>query len=233
MAEFHIAERFVSINGEAAHAGELAVFLRFTGCNLHCSYCDTAWANAQDAPYTVYTTQELCEYVRETGVNNVTLTGGEPLLQAPFVSELFALCHREGLHTCLDTSGCMLTDEVKELLGQTDRVLLDVKYTTDADYRENVGCGINAPMAFLDYLTEQRIPTTLRQVIIPTVNDSEEQILRLRQISRTHKNVDKVELLPFRKLCTVKYDNMGIEFPFAHLPEPTREQMQRLEGLLK
>lgn len=211
------------------------IFLQ--GCPLRCKCChnpdtwDTKGGTEHTSASLVARALRFREYFGKDG--GVTVSGGEPLLQAPFVSELFALCHREGLHTCLDTSGCILTDEVKELLGQTDRVLLDVKYTTDADYRENVGCGINAPMAFLDYLTEQRIPTTLRQVIIPTVNDSEEQILRLRQISRAHENVDKVELLPFRKLCTVKYDNMGIEFPFAHLPEPTREQMQRLEGLLK
>ncbi len=106
MAEFRIAERFVSINGEAAHAGELAVFLRFTGCNLNCSYCDTAWANAQDAPYTVYSTQELCDYVKETGVKNVTLTGGEPLLQED-LPELLEALHALGVRTEIETNGSM------------------------------------------------------------------------------------------------------------------------------
>jgi pyruvate formate lyase activating enzyme len=91
---------------------------------------------------------------------------------------------------------------------------------------------MEAPMAFLDYLTEQRIPTTLRQVIIPTVNDTEEQVLALRRIAESHANVDKVELLPFRKICQVKYDSLGLTFPFGHLPEPSKEEMRELERIL-
>lgn len=104
MAEFKVCERFVSINGEAAHAGELAVFLRFCGCNLQCSYCDTAWANAENAPYTVYTTQELCDYVASTGVKNVTLTGGEPLLQE-HLPELLGALHALDVRTEIETNG--------------------------------------------------------------------------------------------------------------------------------
>ncbi len=124
MAEFHIAERFVSINGEAAHAGELAVFLRFTGCNLNCSYCDTAWANAQDAPYTVYTTQELCDYVKGTGVKNVTLTGGEPLLQKD-LPELLAELHALGVRTEIETNGSM---PIAELAKTASRPAFTLDY---------------------------------------------------------------------------------------------------------
>ena len=86
---------------------------------------------------------------------------------------------------------------------------------------------------FCSYLKEKNISTTLRQVIIPTVNDSEENILKLKKLVDSHGNVDKVELLPFRKICQVKYDDMGIEFPFGNLPEPTREKMSELEEILK
>lgn len=81
MAVFNVAETFVSINGEGVLAGQLAVFVRFTGCNLRCSFCDTMWANEADAPHTKMTAEEICEAVRKTGVHNVTLTGGEPLLR--------------------------------------------------------------------------------------------------------------------------------------------------------
>jgi pyruvate formate lyase activating enzyme len=171
------------------------------------------------------------EYFGEQG--GVTVSGGEPLLQAEFVAALFELCHREGLNTCLDTSGCILTPEVKILLAHTDRVLLDIKYTDDTDYREYVGCSMSGPMAFLDYLSSQGIPTTVRHVIIPTVNDTESGMLSLKSISGSYANVDKVELLPFRKICQVKYDSLGIEFPFAHIPEPSKAQMLRLEHILK
>ena len=79
---YKVAEKFVSINGEGPLAGELAVFLRFCGCNLDCGYCDTRWANTADAEYELASEEELVAYVKSTGVKNVTLTGGEPLLQA-------------------------------------------------------------------------------------------------------------------------------------------------------
>ncbi len=78
--KFKIAEKFVSINGEGTKAGQLAVFIRLCGCNLNCSYCDTKWANEKDVSYLEMTEDELVEYVKNTGVYNVTLTGGEPLL---------------------------------------------------------------------------------------------------------------------------------------------------------
>ena len=206
------------------------------GCPLRCKCCHNpdTWEMDGGKEYTpeelVASALRFREYFGEEG--GVTVSGGEPLLQAEFVKKLFELCHREGLNTCLDTSGCILTPDVKDLLRHTDRVLLDVKYTSDADYRSYVGCGLDAPMAFLDYLESKMIPTTLRQVIIPTVNDSEAQVLELRRIAQAHANVDKVELLPFRKLCQVKYDGLGIDFPFGHLSEPTKEQMSRLEQVL-
>ena len=212
-------------------------FVIFTqGCPLRCKCCHNpdTWDVDGGKLYTpadlVTRALRFREYFGADG--GVTVSGGEPLLQAAFVTEIFRLCHEAGLHTCLDTSGCILSDEVKALLAHTDRVLLDVKYTTDAAYRAYVGCGMGTPMAFLDYLEAQRIPTTLRQVIIPTVNQTEEQVLVLRGIAEAHANVDKVELLPFRKICQVKYDSLGMEFPFAHIPEPSRADMSRLERVL-
>ena len=169
-------------------------------------------------------------YFGETG--GMTLSGGEPLLQAPFCTEVFTRCKEKGIHTCLDTSGSVLNEAVKAMLSVTDRVLLDVKYTDPEQYRQYVGCELEAPLAFLEYLNQQDIPTTLRQVIIPTLNDNAKNIAALKAIAQTHGCVDKVELLPFKKICQTKYDALGISFPFAELPTPTKEQMQALEMIL-
>ena len=238
MSESGVKGRVHSIQSMGTLDGPGVRFVIFLqGCPLRCGCCHNpdTWDIKGGTEYTaeelVARAMRFREYFGREG--GVTVSGGEPLLQADFVRELFELCHKEGLNTCLDTSGCILNDEVRQLLGVTDRVLLDIKYTDDKLYRENVGCGIATPIAFLEYLTEQGIPTTLRQVIIPTLNDNESNILSLRKIVESHKNVDKTELLPFRKICQVKYDNMKLDFPFCHIPEPTREKMQELEELLK
>ena len=238
MSESKIMGRVHSIQSMGTLDGPGVRFVIFLqGCPLRCKCChnpDTWDVNGGQ----LYTAEELVsravrfkEYFGREG--GVTVSGGEPLLQAELVREIFELCHEKGIGTCLDTSGCVLDSRVKALLSVTDRVLLDVKYTSDREYRENVGCSMKAPLDFLHYLCDQGIPTTVRQVIIPTKNDSEDNARALREIISAHKNVDKVELLPFRKICTVKYDKMGLEFPFGHLPEPTREKMSRLEAILK
>ena len=210
------------------------VFLK--GCNLRCGCCHNpdTWELSGGSEYNPEEIVEKAirykEYFGEKG--GITISGGEPLLQAEFTKELFELCHTKGINTCLDTSGSILNDAVKELLKVTDRVLLDIKYTADEDYKKYVGCSFSAPLEFLDYLEQQKIPTTLRQVIIPTLNDGEENIKRLKRIADSHKNVDKTELLPFKKICQVKYDNLGIEFPFAKLPEPDKAIMDRLNSFL-
>lgn len=84
---YEVVEHFVSINGEGPLAGQLAVFVRFKGCNLSCLYCDTKWANEPDVPARVMTAEEIHQAIMETGVRNVTLTGGEPL-NRPYISEL-------------------------------------------------------------------------------------------------------------------------------------------------
>jgi pyruvate formate lyase activating enzyme len=151
----------------------------------------------------------------------VTVSGGEPLLQVSFVKAFFEACHERGMNTCLDTSGSILTDEVKALLSVTDRVLLDIKYPTDEQYRAFVGCGIDTPLAFLDYLNEQGIATTLRQVIIPTLNDNEQNIAFLKALVAAHPCIDTVELLPFKKICSVKYEQLCLPFRFAAYDEPS------------
>lgn len=121
---FPVAERFVSINGEAAHVGELAAFIRFRGCNLCCSYCDTRWANSPDAPAVDMTAGELTEWVLSTGVRNVTLTGGEPLLQPEIHTLTDALISR-GIRVEIETNGSV---SVEKLARRELRPVLTLDY---------------------------------------------------------------------------------------------------------
>ncbi len=211
------------------------VFLQ--GCPLRCGCCHNPDTWHPDGG-TAYTAAELAaragryrEYFGREG--GITVSGGEPLLQARFVSELFALCHERGISTCLDTSGCLLNGEIKALLASTDRVLLDIKYTSEALYREHVGCELSQVLSFLRYLDEQRIPTTVRQVILPPLNADEASARALRELVDRYRCVDKVELLPFKKICAIKYEELGIPFKFASLPTPDAETMRRLNAILQ
>lgn len=211
------------------------VFLQ--GCNLRCKCCHNpdTWEMQSEKTFTPEEIVEKAlnyrEYFGEKG--GITLSGGEPLLQPEFAYEIFRLCHENRINTCLDTSGSILNNQVKKLLAETDRVLLDIKYTENALYLENVGCSIDKPMEFLEYLNEQKIPVTLRQVIIPTLNDNEENIEKLNEIVKKYSCIDKVELLPFKKICQTKYDSMNIPFPFAYKETPTKEMMDKLNNLLR
>ena len=206
------------------------------GCNLRCGCCHNPETQSMSGGK-LYTPEEIFEKVtrcrsyfgKEGGI---TLSGGEPLLQADFAYELFGICKSEGINTCLDTSGSLLNAKVKRMLTRTDRVLLDIKYTNDEDYIKYAGCSLDSVLKFLSYLDAEGIKTTLRQVIIPTLNDTEENIAKLKKIADMHSCVDKTELLPFKKICAVKYADMGIRFPFEDIPTPTAEAMKTLNGLL-
>lgn len=210
------------------------VFLQ--GCNLRCGCCHNpdTWEMLGGTEYTpeqiLNKAIQFKEYFGKTG--GITFSGGEPLLQAQFVKEVFSLCKKNGINTCLDTSGSIMNTDVKALLSVTDMVLLDIKYTSDELYHKHVGCSINAPLTFLSYLNENNIPVILRQVIIPTLNDNKESILRLKEIAQNNSCVIKTELLPFKKICQTKYDTLKIKFPFADIPQPDKALINSLEELI-
>ncbi len=119
---FPVAERFVSINGEGQKAGELAVFVRFRKCNLRCTYCDTQWANLDDCPVEMMSAEDIVDYVKSTEVKNVTLTGGEPLLQ----SEIYELIEKlmvNGHNVEIETNGSISIEKLSQKSCRPDFTL--------------------------------------------------------------------------------------------------------------
>ena len=206
------------------------VFLQ--GCNLRCGCChnpetwDLGKGKEIDSLELVNKALRYKEYFKDNG--GITLSGGEPLLQVEFSKDVFKKAKEVNINTCLDTSGSILNDKVKELLEYTDRVLLDIKYTNNEDYLKYVGCDLDQVLRFLDYLEEKNIQTTLRQVIIPTLNDNFENINKLNEIINKYQCIDKVELLPFKKICQTKYDNLNIEFKFKIFNETSNDLIEKL-----
>lgn len=207
------------------------------GCNLRCGCCHNpeTWRLDGGDEYTALEIFEKAKRFKSYygAKGGITVSGGEPLLQSDFVFELFSLCRSFGINTCLDTSGSIINKEVLRVLSVTDRVLLDIKYSNDEDYKKYVGCSIEKPLSFLETLEAMVIPTTLRNVIIPTLNDNPDNISFLNGLTEKFKCIDKIELLPFKKICQVKYDDLKMNFKFNHIPEPSHELMQHLNSLLK
>ena len=222
----HSLESFGTVDGPGVR---FVVFVQ--GCPMRCAYCHNPDTWPMDGGTMMEPAEIYEQYKRNEGFykgGGITVTGGEPLMQIDFLIDLFTLAKADNVHTCLDTSGDVLNDDVKALLLSTDRVLLDIKYTDNESYKENVGCDYDRVIEFLAYLDSNRIPTTLRQVIIPTINDNKENIDILNTLANSYSCVSKVELLPFKKICQTKYDDMNLNFPFGKLEAAKKEDVQAL-----
>lgn len=112
---YKVVEKFISINGEGKRSGELAIFIRFAGCNLNCSYCDTTWANEKNAPYELMSSEDIYNYIKSTKVKNITLTGGEPLLQEGIFELLELLTSDDNLRVEIETNGSVLLENFSKL----------------------------------------------------------------------------------------------------------------------
>ena len=204
------------------------------GCPLRCAYChnpdtwDFSGGSEASAEEIFEKVKRYREYFGKDG--GITVSGGEPTMQADFVYELFSLCKREGIHTALDTSGCAWNDRIERLLSVTDLCLLDYKMTNDEDYISYTKCEKASVDRFLGELQKRNIDTWLRQVIVKGINDTTESVQKLYDVANSHSCVKKVELLKFRKLCAPKYENLGIEFPFGYIEPTADSDIKRLIG---
>ncbi len=209
------------------------VFLQ--GCPLRCCYCHNpdTWQACQGQrllPSQVAARAlRYRSYLRHGGV---TLTGGEPLWQPRFAAELFALLQAQGLHTALDTSGVGDLEAAAAVLRHTDLALVDVKFLTEEDYLRHTGGRLCQVRAFLDLCLRQNVPIWARHVVVPGLTDGQDHLRRLLAFLAPYSNLQKIELLPFRKLCLEKYDALGIPFPLREVPEMDQAGVDALRLLL-
>lgn len=210
------------------------VFLQ--GCPLRCAYCHNpdTWDPQGGEPYTP---QAICEkilryrpYLRHGGV---TVSGGEPLMQASFVAELFRLLREQGIHTALDTSGTGNLEQAREVLAETDLVLCDLKFAEEDDYRTHCGASFDQVLRFLKLTQTMAVPLWIRHVVVPGLTDAPDQVRQIARIAGRFDNLQKLELLPFRKLCAEKYERMGIPFPLADTPEMEEDGIRALYETLQ
>ncbi len=210
------------------------VFL--SGCPLRCVYCHNpdTWERQEsqltDAEELACRLLRFYSFIKNGGV---TFSGGEPLSQAEFVTEVAERLKQEGLHIAIDTCGVPLTPATERLLAVADMFLLDIKMTTEEDYKRYTGGSLASTMAFLDKLEKLQKDTWIRHVVVPGINDTEEDILRLAELIKGYTCIKKVELLPYKNLCLEKYKALNLPFPLEATPPMRAEKIAKLEKVLE
>lgn len=213
------------------------------GCNMRCKYChnpDTWDKNAGDE----LTAKQLFDkayryknYWKNNG--GITISGGEPLLQIEFVTEVFRLAKEKGVHTTLDTCGQPFKNDLEflkkfdELIKYTDLVMLDIKEIESDKHKELTGHKNDNILAMAQYLSDKGIRMWIRHVLVPNLTDDEEGLKKLNQFIKQLKTVDKVEILPYHTLGLMKWEKLGIPYPLDGYKIPTAEEVEKAERLLE
>ncbi len=210
------------------------------GCQLRCKYChnpETWRINGQNEFISPKNLLDRIDnfktYFGKEG--GVTFSGGEPLLQPIFLLECLKLCKEKEINTALDTSGVGIADDkmLKEILNLVDLVILDIKATDELKYKELTGQPISRVNSFLSKVQKEGNKLWLRQVIVPGLNDNEENIKELAEFIKPIKNVEMVELLPYKNLGEVKYKNLGIKYSLEGLENMDENICRQLEDKLR
>ena len=219
-------------------------YIVFTqGCLLRCQYCHNADTWKIDDGKQV-TPEEIVEDVvkykafMDASGGGITVSGGEPLLQIPFVTELFKLCKENGIHTTIDTSGgCFANkpeflEELDELLKYTDLILLDIKHIDSKRHVKLTGKANAHFLEFARYLSDKKVPVWIRHVLVPTINDQDEYLEQLGEFIGTLENVEKVEILPYHQLGVYKWEALGYKYPLSEISSPSDESVEHAYQML-
>lgn len=206
------------------------------GCPLRCLYCHNpdTW-NINNAKYELSSEEALNEVQKVKGFvrGGVTVSGGEPLLQADFILEFFKLCKKEGIHTSVDTSGIFLNDKIKEVLEYTDLVLLDIKHIDPDKYRALTGKSLEPTLKFMEYLSEINKPVWVRYVLVPQYTDDENDLNKWAQYVSRFDNVEKVDILGFHQMAKPKWEQLCLDYKLKDIEGSTSADINKVEDIFK
>ena len=231
-AKVHSVESFGTVDGPGIR---FVLFLQ--GCHLQCKYChnrdtwDMKGGNYKSLDEIFNKIMNYKNYICPNG--GVTITGGEPLLQAKFVFKLFTKLKKQNIHTCIDTSGMVaLTEDIKKVLSVTDLVLLDIKHIDSKKCKELVGFSNKLELDFAKYLSDNDIPIWIRQVLIPGYTDDEQDLLKLKDFIASLKTVQKVELLPYHDMGKFKWKKLGIKYDLEGVRPANLQDINKAKEIL-
>ena len=233
----HSVETFGLVDGPGVR---YIIFLQ--GCRMRCKYChnpETWDLEAGEEMTAEEAFKKAYRYKNYWGKNGgITISGGEPLLQIDFVTEVFRLAKEKGIHTTLDTSGNPFSMDSKflnkfnELMLVTDLFMLDIKEMDDLKHRELTKWTNNNILEMARYLSAYNKEMWIRHVLVPGVTDDEDGLKDLRDFLDHLRSVSRVEILPYHTLGLFKWEKLNIDYPLKEAVPPTKEEVARAEELL-
>lgn len=221
----HSTESFGTVDGPGIR---FVVFLQ--GCPMRCLYCHNpdTWQLNKNNPRTVESILEEYDSYKEFLKNGgITCTGGEPLLQMDFVTELFEKAKQKGIHTCLDTSGVLFDpdnpDKFRRLAKSTDLVMLDIKHIDPTEHKKLTGHLNENILKFAEFLRDEGVALWIRHVVVPGITDNEEYLHRLGEFIGGLKNLKALDVLPYHTMGKAKYEELGMEYPLGDTPPAEKD----------
>lgn len=223
-------------------------FVVFTqGCPLRCKFChnpDTWKIGAGEERSVDDLIKEIVRYKNYFGSNGgLTISGGEPLVQLDFITELSKAAVKNGVNVAVDTSGYLFDENCPEKIKKFDELnkyvdlyLLDIKHIDDDKHRMLTGVSNKHTLAFAKYLSESGKKMWIRHVLVPGITDDDDALIRLKEFIDTLKTVEKVEVLPYHTMGVPKYEKLGIDYPLKGVEPPSKERVmnaKRLLGIIK
>lgn len=205
----------------------------FKGCPMRCAYCHNpdTWQMAGGTEMTV--DEILEEYEKKKSFyesGGITATGGEPMVQIDFLTELFSEAHNRGINTCLDTSGVTFRPDdpvylkkVDKLLEVTDLVMLDIKHIDPEQHKILCKQPNDNILEFARYLDKKEVPMWIRHVVVPTITLNEEYLYKLGQFIGQLKMVKALDILPYHDMAKHKYEELGMDYPLPDIEPATKE----------
>ncbi|MCR8642464.1 pyruvate formate-lyase-activating protein [Paenibacillus sp. N1-5-1-14] len=230
----HSVETFGTVDGPGIR---FIIFLQ--GCALRCKFCHNpdTWATDEGRKVTVEEMVKEIEpylpYYRSSG-GGLTVSGGEPTLQAPFVTELFTeVKKRFNLHTTIDSSGFSDAEKNRSLYEVTDLVLLDLKMMDRNEHIELTSQPNDQILRTAKWLSDNGTKMWIRHVLIPGITDSEENLRATGEFLGTLKTVEKFEILPYHQMGIYKWEALGKEYPLEGVESPTEEEVKRAYAIIE
>lgn len=233
----HSVESFGTVDGPGIR---FVIFMQ--GCPLRCKYCHNpdTWKTTGG---TMVTAAELLQqYSRNKAFyknGGITVTGGEPLLQIDFITDLFTKAKSKGIHTCIDTSGITFRENDSEqltkfntLMSVTDLVLLDIKHINRDAHKELTGMNNDNVLSFARYLAQKNIPVWIRHVIVPGITDNEEEWKALGKFLAKLPNLKALDVLPYHTMGVKKYEALGIDYPLKGISALPKEEAARARKVI-